>query len=303
MLLLEGDAGIGKTSLLEYGRNGATQRGHHVLSATPVETEMPLAYAGLADLLETIPPALIDSLPMPQRHAVRHAVLRLEPSVDPVDPQTTSMAVRALFRRLADTSPVVLAVDDLQWLDPPSARVLSFVLRRMQREPLGLLAAARTSWPEDQPLLTVHGLPSDRLDRVRVGPLSLGAIREVIDIHLGMSPGRSLLVRLHEVSGGNPLFALELAGRTYSGVPQELFGLQEVPGSLRRLVAGSLPCRLGRARSCWSVRLPATRRCLSSALPRVGVLQHKPISKRGSGQASSQLLRARLLSFILSFGR
>jgi hypothetical protein len=166
-LLLEGDAGIGKTTLLEYARDAAAERGFHVLSAAPVETEMPLAYAGLADLLETVPQALIDTLPPPQQHAVRHAVLGLEPSRDPVDPRTTSMAVRTLFCRLACDRPVMLAVDGLPWLDPPSARVLSFVLRRMQQEPLGFLAA-RTSWPDDQAPFAMDELSPDRLVRMHI---------------------------------------------------------------------------------------------------------------------------------------
>ena len=203
-LLLEGDAGIGKTTLLEYGRYAAAERGYQVLSAMPVETEMPLASSALADLLETVPHVLIDALPSAQRHAIRHAVLGLDLSTDPVDPRTTSMALRTLLCRLARESLVVLAVDDLQWLDPPSARILSFVMRRMQREPVGLFAA-RTSWPGRQMLDAKDGPPSDRVERIRVGPLSLGAIREIISIRQGKAPGRSLLVRLHEISGGNPL--------------------------------------------------------------------------------------------------
>ncbi len=117
-----------------------------MLAAAPVETETALAYAGLADLLETVPAGLVDGLPGPQRLAVRHAVLRLETSPDPVDPQTTAMGVRTLLRRLAADRPVLLVIDDLPWLDLPSARVLAFLLRRMRDEPVRLLAAARTGW-------------------------------------------------------------------------------------------------------------------------------------------------------------
>jgi DNA-binding CsgD family transcriptional regulator len=237
LLLLEGDAGIGKTTLLEYGRNQAARLGHHVLSTSPVETEMPLGYAGLADLLETIPQALVDTLPFPQRHAVRQEVFQIEPSPQPIERRAISIAVRALLQSLAQTTPVVLVIDDLPWLDPPSARILSFVLRRMHREPLGLLAAARTGWSEERLPLAVDGIPAGTLDRVRVGPLSLGAIREILGTRLGTTPGRSILVRLHEISGGNPLFALELAKRDCSVIPRELFGSHDAPESLRRLVS------------------------------------------------------------------
>src|SRR6202000_809536 len=111
VLLLTGEAGSGKTTLLDEGRGAAAARGHRVLSATPVETETSLAYAGLADLLESVPADLVNGLPGPQRVAVRHAVLRLETSADPVDPQTTAMGVRTLLRRLG--------------ADPPGLRVLA----------------------------------------------------------------------------------------------------------------------------------------------------------------------------------
>ena len=240
LLLLEGDVGIGKTTLLECGRNAAAERGYHVLSTAPVETEMPLAYAGLADLLETIPRALVDALPLPQRDALRQAVFQIEPSSEPVQRRAMSMAVRALLQGLAQARPVVVVIDDLPWLDPPSARILSFVLRRVHREPLGLLGAARTGWSSERVPLAVDGIPLDRLDRIHVGPLSLGAIREILDTRLGATPGRSSLVRLHETSGGNPLFALELAKRDCSGIPRDLFGSHDAPESLRRLVSARI---------------------------------------------------------------
>ena len=117
LLLLEGDACIGNTTLLEYGRNAAAELGCHILSTAPVETEMPLAYTGLADLLETIPEALIDALPLPQRDALCQAVFQIEPSSQPVQRRAMSMAVRALLQTLAQARPVVVVIDDLPWLD------------------------------------------------------------------------------------------------------------------------------------------------------------------------------------------
>lgn len=240
LLLLEGDVGIGKTTLLEYGRDAAIRLGHHVLSTAPVETEMPLAYAGLADLLETIPRTLVDALPLPQRDALCQAVFQVEPSAQPVQQRVVSMAVRALLQNLAQARPVVVVVDDLPWLDPPSARVLSFVLRRMRSELVGLLAAARTGWSTELLPLALDGISSGLLDRVHVGPLSLGAIREILGTRLGATPGRSFLVQLHEISGGNPLFALEMAKRDCSVIPRELFGSHDAPESLRRLASARI---------------------------------------------------------------
>jgi hypothetical protein len=248
ILLLEGEAGSGKTTLLDHGRGTAVAGGHCVLPATPVETETALAYAGLADLLDPVPASLIDGLPGPQRLAVRHAVLRLEPAPDPVDPQTTAMGVRTLLRRLAADRPVLLVIDDLPWLDRPSERVLAFVLRRMGEAPIRLLAAVRTGWTHGPVLAALEGVPASHIGRVSAGPLSVAALRQIVGGRLGLSLTRSELMRLHALSGGNPLFALELAKQAQAGVPDGLFGLPEAPESLQQLVLGQLGALPGEVR-------------------------------------------------------
>jgi DNA-binding CsgD family transcriptional regulator len=242
VLLIEGEAGIGKTTLLQEGRDTAVQLGSTVLSAYPVESEVPLEFAGLADLLETVPAALVDELPGPQRQAVRQAVFRTEPALraESADPRTTATAVLTLIRELARVQPVLVVIDDLPWLDTASARALSFALRRLRLEPVGLLAAVRTDWSGILPRLTTDTVPAERVDRLRLGPLSLGAIRELLATRTALSPGRSLLLRLHEASGGNPLFALELAARAQAGSPPAWHDLLDVPDSLRRLVLGRI---------------------------------------------------------------
>lgn len=236
VLLIEGEAGIGKTTLLREGRHAALHLGITVLSAYPVESEMPLEYAGLADLLETVPAASIAELPAPQRDAVGQGVLRAEPPRRAADSRTTATAVLTLLRGLAQTRPVLVLVDDLPWLDTPSARVLSFALRRLRDEPVGLLAAARSDWLGCQPPLATDALPAGRVDRLPLVPLSLGAIRELLAARATLPAARSLLLRLYETSGGNPLFALELAARATAGPgPRDRL---DVPDSLRRLLRG-----------------------------------------------------------------
>ena len=190
ILLLTGEAGSGKTTLLEEGRGIAAASGHHVLSAAPVETETALAYAGLADLLESVPADLVDGLPGPQRLAVRHAVLRLETSSGPVDPQTTAMAVRTLLRRLAADCPVLMVIDDLPWLDLPSARVLAFLLRRMRDEPVRLLATARTGWTGGASPAALDGVPGPQVSQVVLGPLAPTALRDLVESRLGVTLSR-----------------------------------------------------------------------------------------------------------------
>ncbi len=240
ILLLSGEAGSGKTTLLDEGRATAAASGHRVLPAAPVETETALAYAGLADLLETVPAGLVDGLPGPQRLAVRHAVLRLETSPGPVDPQTTAMGVRTLLRRLAADRPVLLVIDDLPWLDQPSARVLAFILRRMRDEPVRLLAAARTGWTGDAAPSALDGVPASQVTRLPLGPLDPAALRDLVESRLGVALSRPEVTRLTTLSGGNPLFALELAKQVRSEAPDGLFGLPELPPSLHQLVLGRI---------------------------------------------------------------
>jgi DNA-binding CsgD family transcriptional regulator len=237
VLLIEGEAGIGKTTLLRQGQDAAVQRGITVLAAYPVESEVPLEFAGLADLLDTVPAGVFDALPVPQQKAVRQAVLRTEPLERSADPRTTATAVLTLLRSLAEEHPVVVLIDDLPWLDSPSARALSFALRRLRHEPVGLLSAVRTVWSAGSPWLATNTIPAERVDSLRLKPLSLGAIRELLATRTTLSPSRSLLLRLYETSGGNPLFALELAERATSGILPGPRDTLDVPDSLLRLVS------------------------------------------------------------------
>ena len=299
VLLIEGEAGIGKTTVLKEGQNAAARLGVLVLSAYPVESEVPLEFAALADLLEKVPADLVDGLPEPQRQAVRQAVLRTEPPQQPANPRTVATAVLTLLRGLARRQPVAVVVDDLPWLDAPSARALSFALRRLRLEPVGLLAAVRTNWWGEPPTLATDSVPAERLDRLRLGPLRLGAIREVLAARTTLPPGRSLLLRIHEASGGNPLFALELAARLDAGFRGGPLGTLDVPDSLHRLVIGGVTgCRPGRAMCCWSARFRRNRRYRSSAPPPQTQPLRLLISTRASRRASWRWSAARSLSFI-----
>jgi DNA-binding CsgD family transcriptional regulator len=236
-LLIEGEAGTGKTTALNEARNAAARLGITVLSAYPVESEMPLEFAGLADLLETVP-SVVGELPGPQRQAIRQAVLLIEPLRGPTDSRTVAKAVLTLLRKLAVKQPVLVIVDDLPWLDAPSARALSYALCRLPLEPVGLLAAVRTDWSGGRPTLLAGSVPVERTDYLRLGPLSFGAIRELLASRTTLSLSRPLLLRVHEASGGNPLFALELAARFQGGVRPRPGETLDVPVSLRQLVLG-----------------------------------------------------------------
>jgi len=142
-LVLEGAAGIGKTTVWRAGAAWAAGRSYTVLSCRPAESEVTLSFAALSDLLDGLLDQALPPLPPPQRRALEVALLLEDPAGSPPEPRAVAVAFLAVIRHLSASGPVVLAVDDLQWLDVPSARTVEFALRRLSQEPVGLLASAR----------------------------------------------------------------------------------------------------------------------------------------------------------------
>src|SRR5450631_846848 len=163
-MLVEGEIGIGKTSVLAAAQEAARERDWLVLNANPAELEMPLEYTGIADLLDPLPGSLADALPAPQRRAIRVALLREETPEPSVDLRTVATAAVTILRRIADSQPVLMIVDDLHWLDLSSARVLAFVLRRLPPARVSFLASVRTGWAGGHPALATDAVPAGRLD-------------------------------------------------------------------------------------------------------------------------------------------
>jgi ATP/maltotriose-dependent transcriptional regulator MalT len=210
-VLLEGEAGIGKTTVWEAALAAAAAEGHRVLSCRPVEAEAKLVFAALGDLVEPVADDGLAALPGPQRAALEIALLRAPRTGGPPDRRAVGMATRSLLRTCAEDGCVVVAIDDLQWLDRGSATVLSFALRRLQDSPVLVLATARLERGRfDDPLQLDRALPG-RVERLRVEPLSLSGVYHVLRTHAGRVFPRPTLRRIVEASGGNPLFALELA--------------------------------------------------------------------------------------------
>ncbi|MGH3024150.1 MAG: helix-turn-helix transcriptional regulator [Gaiellaceae bacterium] len=239
-LLLEGEAGIGKTTLLRAGVATATQMGFRVLSARPVEAESRLSFVALGDLLEGSLGEVQDVLPGPQRRALQVALLLSEPVGRPPDRRAVGSAVLSALRALAEAAPLLVVVDDLHWLDRASATVLQFALRRLGNEPIGVLAACREGLGP-MPLELGAAFPGERLHRVRVGPLSLGALGRFLRDRLEAPFARPTLRRIHESSGGNPFFALELArALQLRGRLLEPGERMPVPAELHELAGGRL---------------------------------------------------------------
>jgi DNA-binding CsgD family transcriptional regulator len=235
--LIAGDAGVGKTSLWQAALGRAESAGLHALVARPTEAETSFAYAALGDLLGA-QPELLEDLPRPQQRALEVILLVAERG-EPPDQQAVALATLAALRSLARTSPVVVAVDDVQWLDRPTAVVLAFAARRLTDEPIGLLIAQRTAGPAAVPL-GLDRLPAgDRLDRLELRPLSLGAVQRLLQRRLGWVPSRPVLHHVHELSGGNPFFALEL-GRAVQAGSLHLEPGERLPVTLDALVGARL---------------------------------------------------------------
>jgi DNA-binding CsgD family transcriptional regulator len=241
-LVFVGEPGIGKTTLWRTTVELEQSRGCRVLKAQPAEAEAQLAFAVLADLVEPVFESVVAELPEPQRHGLAVALLREAPGPDPLDPRAVSAAMLSVLRLLAAKDPVLMAIDDLQWIDRASARVLDFVVRRLDGMPVGVVACERISDHGTRVDLR-RALPRDRYTRLRLGPLSLGALHQILKQQLGRSFPRRTLVRLQDESGGNPFFALEL-GRSLpeDGSTAQVLAL---PENLRRLVDNRLAALSG----------------------------------------------------------
>jgi DNA-binding CsgD family transcriptional regulator len=230
-MVLEGETGVGKTTLWLAGVEVARGRGHWVLESRPAAAEARLAFAGLGDLLGGVLAEVLERLPAPQADALRVALL-LEQGGVPPNERAVAVAVLSALRALCAVRPVLLAVDDVQWLDSPSAAVLAFAWRRLREERAGLLVASRAG--EAGPGSLVG---DERVERLGVGPLSVGAVHRLLHVRLGLVLARPALLRLHEVAAGNAFFALEL-GRAFERREATLAEgrLPPVPERLRELV-------------------------------------------------------------------
>jgi DNA-binding NarL/FixJ family response regulator len=210
-IAIEGDPGIGKTTVWRAAVESARRRDYLVLEAAPSEPDAPLAFAGLGDLFDRLPDEVLDELSSPQRRAVNAAVFFDDSGGPPPDPEALPRAILALLRRLSTEQPLVVAIDDEQWLDRPSARVLGFALRRLRDEHVGVVLTRRGGsegalWPQ-----LARGLGSSEISTAILEQLERSAFDRLVESRLSGAISRPLLERIHESSGGNPLYGLAIA--------------------------------------------------------------------------------------------
>jgi DNA-binding CsgD family transcriptional regulator len=196
VLVIRGEAGIGKTALLDFAVTQATHMRH--LSISGVEYESELAYSGVQQICQALT-SYFEDLPPPQRHALL-VVLGLSDG-DPPDRFRIALAVLTLLGEAARTAPIVCVIDDAQWVDRASLQVFAFVARRLAADPVVMFFAARPTGG-DSDLTGLPELPLGRLDDL--------AARELLTRSL---PGRvdeqaqdSILAE----AAGNPLALMEL---------------------------------------------------------------------------------------------
>jgi DNA-binding CsgD family transcriptional regulator len=233
VLILEGDAGIGKTTLWRAGILAAERSGFLVLHSTPSEAETQLGFAAAADLLAPVAEPALARLPDVQRRALAGALL-LQSDDAAIDRRAVATAFLGALRELASDQPVLVAVDDAQWLDAESALLLSYTARRLTSETIGFLLARRVGEAESQLRL------GEDVQHIGVEPLSLGALNGLIRERRGTPLPRPLLRQIHDVSGGNPFFALELASAVPETRPGANLADVALPTSLEPLVKARL---------------------------------------------------------------
>jgi ATP/maltotriose-dependent transcriptional regulator MalT len=213
-LIMEGEAGIGKTELWNEALRLAADGGHRVLSCRTSPSEAHLGYVALSDLLRSCPDADFERLPDLQRRPLEVALLRAEPGEGELEPRAVGTGLLSLLEAISSQQPLLLGVDDGQWLDAASARVLAFALRRLSEAPVRLVVTIRTGEQATGGILSTAHLERElgaaSIARLEVGPLSLAAIHELVRDALGVAVARPVLVRIHRAAGGNPFYALEI---------------------------------------------------------------------------------------------
>ena len=248
-LVFAGEPGIGKTTLWTQVIGQARDQGMTVLSARPVAAEARLAFAVLADLLGTLPDGILARLPEPQRHALAVALLREEAGGRGLDQRAVGAAAVSVLTELCKGAPVIVAIDDVQWLDRPSARVLAFAIRRLGGLSVGLLACTRVDTDQNPVVDRLLALPEGMTELRTLGPLSASDLHEIVEARLGRSLPRRTLARIDLVAGGNPFYAVEVA-RSLPDYPPPGQAVVPVPDNLNVLVAARLallPLRVRRA--------------------------------------------------------
>lgn len=209
-LIIEGDAGIGKTTLWLSLLHTADTLGFRMLTARVGQAESVMAFAALADLLAEVSDEHFAALPPLQRLALERVLLRAGADGPATDQRVVAAGFVSVLHLLAADSPVLIAIDDVHWLDASSRTAIEFAVRRL-KGPFGVLVTERCAPGEGTTAGWLRLERPDGLLRVSVPPMGAGHLHTLISQRLGRTLTRPSVLRIAEMSGGNPFYALELA--------------------------------------------------------------------------------------------
>jgi DNA-binding CsgD family transcriptional regulator len=231
VLAIRGEPGIGKTTVIRETMRAADRSGWSLYTALPTEVERDMPYAALQDLLGGVADDIVRQLPGPQRQALMAIHLREAPPPGGLDARTVGTAVLNALRADADRHPLLLVIDDVQWLDPASRGALTFALRRLEAG-VRIIIGERV---EDLGLGSTFDLRPLPVQELLLPGISLAALYHLLRERLEHAFPRPVLVRIAAWSGGNPMLALEIGRRLLAaGVRTSLDSMPLAPvlGSL-----------------------------------------------------------------------
>lgn len=231
-LLIGGEAGVGKTALWLDSLDRARGSGFRVLTARAGQLETVHAYTTVGDLLSEVEPAVYAGIPGFQQLALNRVLLRADEQGPETSPRTIATAFISVVEALAVTTPTLIGVDDVQWLDSSSRSVLAYAVHRMKSR-VGVLLTERHERGCATAMSWLSSVTTGEVGELRVPPLSPAGLHQLIEQKLGHSFPRPIMKRIADISGGNPLYALELA-RVIDGDPDG--GQQVFPRTLAELV-------------------------------------------------------------------
>lgn len=224
-IVLRGEAGIGKTALLEHARAAADSAGFRVVTSVGVETETQFAFAGLHQLCAPLLDRMA-ALPEPQQAALGVAFGQQGGAVP--DRFLVGLATLNLLAEVAEEAPLLCLVDDAQWLDEASAQVLTFVARRVSAERMALVFALRD--PSERDVRSFDGIPN-----VYLGGLDETDARALLAAAVPTPLDDGMRDRVIAEARGNPLALLELPRSAPTAWLAGGFDLPEVPGIAHRI--------------------------------------------------------------------